>query len=176
MPDQETQRVENNSANAGAGTDEHTPGSRKRTLWFGQSTQFWLFCLLLGLALIGMGVIQATEGGALYWLILLWVYALFSLTRAWSQARERHESVWSQIHLYLFHWLGALVALHIVFIFERHEILARDATSDISMIILALASYLAGLHFERLFILIGGDPGDHGGCWRLRHRAFQACD
>lgn len=48
-----------------------------------------------------------------------------------------------------------MVALHIVFVFERHDILSRDAASDVSLVILALASYLAGLHFERLFILLG---------------------
>ena len=88
-------------------------------------------------------------------MILLWIYALFSLVRAWLQARERHESIWSEIHLHLFHWLGALVALHIIFMLERHDILSRDAASNVSMVILALSSYLAGLHFERMFLLIG---------------------
>ena len=103
-----------------------------------------------------MALTQATEsGGALYWLILLWIYALFSLVRAWLVARKHHESIWSVIHLHLFHWLGALVALHIVFMLEHHDILSRDAASDVSLVILALASYLAGLHFERLFVLLG---------------------
>ncbi|MCG6863008.1 MAG: hypothetical protein LJE70_17290 [Chromatiaceae bacterium] len=153
MPNQDTQKVENSGAKPQAGA---VPDSGKPSLWSGRWLQFWLFCVLLALALIGMGLTQATQGGgARYWLILLWIYALFSLMRAWLQARKRHESIWSDIHLHLFHWLGALIALHIVFVLERHDILSRDASSNVSMVILALSSYLAGLHFERMFLLIG---------------------
>ena len=153
MLDQDTQNVGNRGAKpqVDAAPDQDKPSSRS-----GRRLQFWLFCILLGLALIGMSLTQATKGGgALYWLILLWIYALFSLARAWLQARKRHEPIWSEIHLRFFHWLGALVALHLIFLLERHEILSRDAASDTSMVILGLSSYLAGLHFERMFLLIG---------------------
>ena len=155
MPDQEPQTAESGSTTVHAAA-ETAPEAAKRPFWSGRRGQFWMFCALLGLALIGMGVTETTVGGgALYWLILLWIYAFFSLGRAWFQARRRHESIWLMIHLHFFHWLGALVALHIVFLLERHDILARDGASDVSLLILALASYLAGLHFERLLILIG---------------------
>jgi hypothetical protein len=153
MPNQDTPKVENSNAKPHAGT---SPDLGKPSFWSSRRLQFWLFCVLLVLALVGMGLTQATEGGgALYWLILLWIYALFSLVHAWLQVRERHESIWSEIHLHLFHWLGALVAVHIIFMLERHDILSRDAASNVSMVILALSSYLAGLHFEREFLLIG---------------------
>jgi hypothetical protein len=38
---------------------------------------------------------------------------------------------------------------------EHRNILAWGAASDTSLVILALVSYLAGLHFERLFLLLG---------------------
>ena len=84
MSKQDTHKVEKNGAKTLIDAGEDMPLSGKRTLLSGRHVQFWLFCILLGLALISMGVTQATEGGgALYWLILLWVYALVSLTRAW---------------------------------------------------------------------------------------------
>lgn len=153
MPNQDTRQAENRGDKPQTGA---APDSGKPSWLSGGRRQFLLFCALLALALVGMGLTQASEGGgALYWLILLWVYALFSLFRAWSQARERHESIWSEIHIHLFHWVGALVALHIIFLLERNDILSRDAASNVSMVILALSSYLAGLHFERMFLLIG---------------------
>ena len=153
MPNQETRKDQIANANSDA---ETASGSGKHAHRSGHRLQFWLFCILLALALIGMGLTQATDsGGALYWLILLWIYALFSLARAWHQARERQESIWPHIHLHFFHWLGALMALHIVFVLERNEILDRNAASDVSLVVLALSSYMAGLHFERLFVLIG---------------------
>jgi len=156
MPNQDTHKVGNNGAQPHAAMAKAAPDAGKHAWLSGRSLQFWLFCILLGLALIGMGLTQASDGGgALYWLIVLWIYALFSLVRAWLQAKQRDESIWSEIHLHVFHWLGALVAVHIVFVLERNDILARNAASDVAMVVLALASYLAGLHFERLFVLIG---------------------
>jgi hypothetical protein len=153
MSDQETNKVQHTP---GRSDEEVLPSPARDTFWSGHKLQFWLFGILLALALVGMGLTQTAQGGgALYWLILLWIYASYSLLRAWLQAKELHKSIWPEIHLHLFHWLGALVALHIVFVLERHDILARDAASDVSLVVLALASYLAGLHFERLFILIG---------------------
>jgi hypothetical protein len=130
--------------------------SEKSTFWSGRRFQFLLFCLLLGLALLGMGLTESREdSGARYWLIVIWIYALVGLTLSWLQARRQHKAIWPEIHLHVFHWLGALVAMHIIFELERREILSRSVTSDFSMIILALTTYLAGLHFERMYVLIG---------------------
>ena len=103
MPNQDTHKVENGGAAPHAGTAETAPDAGKHALWSGRRLQFWLFCVLLGLALIGMGLTQASDGGgALYWLIVLWIYALFSLVRAWLLAKQRHESIWSEIHIHFF--------------------------------------------------------------------------
>jgi hypothetical protein len=104
MSKQDTHRVEQSGTKALGDTGEDVPLSGHWTLLSGRHVQFWLFCTLLGLALISMGVTQATEGGgALYWLILLWVYALVSLTPAWIQARKRNDLVWRQIRSELLH-------------------------------------------------------------------------
>lgn len=70
-------------------------------------------------------------------------------------ARKRNVSIWGEISLNFFHWLGTLAALYVVFGLEHYEILSRDTASDVSLIILPLSSYLAGLHFDRMFILVG---------------------
>ncbi|MGW8192999.1 MAG: hypothetical protein ACWGOX_01925 [Desulforhopalus sp.] len=141
---------------SGTATVDDATDHNREILWSGRNLQLWLFCALLVLALVGMGLTQATKGGgARYWLILLWIYALASLVRAWLQARERDESIWSEIHLHFFHWLGALVTLYIIFLLERHDILSRDAASNVSLVLLALSSYLAGVHFERMFLFLG---------------------
>ena len=156
MPDQDTHKVHDSDTDGDVGTADTARPAAKRHLWSGEKLQLWLFCILLLLALVGMGLTETVAGGgALYWLLLLWAYAFFSLGRSWLRARKRHESIWAEMHLHVFHWLGALAALHIIFLFERHALLARDAASDMALVTLALASYLAGLHFERLFVLIG---------------------
>ena len=66
MPNQDPQKVENSRAKLQAGP---APDSDKPSLWSGPRLQFWLFCVLLGLALIGMGLTQATEGGGTVYLV-----------------------------------------------------------------------------------------------------------
>jgi hypothetical protein len=156
MVDEDTPDVGPGKSETNAGAPETEPSGSSETLRSGRMLQFWLFCALLGLALVGMALTQATKGGGTrYWLIVLWVYALFGLARGWLQARRHNVSIWREISLNLLHWLGALTALYIVFGLEHYEILNRDAASDVSLIILALSSYLAGLHFDRMFILLG---------------------
>jgi hypothetical protein len=42
-----------------------------------------------------------------------------------------------------------------LFLLERTDIVSREATSDLSVILLSLICYLAGVHFQWMFVLIG---------------------
>ncbi len=122
-----------------------------------RSVDLWLFILMLVLALVGVGITQAEHaGGKLYWLLLILVYAGISLARAWQRANERHAPVWPMIRAQVFHWLGALVAINIVLYFESAEIAPRGTAADFSLLILALSCYLAGVHFNWSYALLGG--------------------
>lgn len=116
----------------------------------------WLFIVMLVLALIGVGMTQIeTTGGRLYWLFLVVVYATVSLVRASLQAKRRMQPVWPMISAQVFHWLGALVAINLVLLFEGVDVTSRGAASDFSLLILALSCYLAGVHFYWIFLLLG---------------------
>lgn len=117
----------------------------------------WLFILMLGLALIGVAVTEmAHAGGKLYWLFLVLVYAGISVVRAWQTAKGRDAPVWPMIRAQVLHWLGALVAINIVLYYESVDIANRGAAADYSLLILALACYLAGVHFNWSYLLLGG--------------------
>jgi hypothetical protein len=118
--------------------------------------QFVLFILMLVLALIGMGITQALpDGGWEYWAFLVLVYGLISVTATYRQAKSRGEPIWQMIRKQVLHWAGALVAFKLLFLLERTDIVSREATSDLSVILLSLICYLAGVHFQWMFILIG---------------------
>ena len=118
---------------------------------------FWIFVVMLVLALIGAGVSQIEDsGGWLYWFGLVVVYAAISVTRAWLEAKGQGQPVWPMIRSQVFHWLGALVAIKIILLFEATGVTDRGPASVYSLLVLALACYLAGVHFNWTFMLLGG--------------------
>jgi uncharacterized Tic20 family protein len=118
--------------------------------------QLIVFCALLVLAMIGMGLTESREdGGWEYWIFLILVYGSASVALAWRQAKQRAEPVWQMIRKQVLHWFGALITLKTLFLLERTDVISREAASDASVIILALVCYLAGVHFQWAFFLIG---------------------
>lgn len=117
----------------------------------------WIFIFMLVLALIGAGISQALDsGGSRYWLALVVIYAAISITRAWLSAKRKVEPVWPMIRAEVLHWAGALVAINIVLFFESSGITDRGPAAVFSLLVLALSCYLAGVHFDWSFMLLGG--------------------
>jgi len=140
-------------------TDIESPGDaapKTNPETTGWRLELWLFVLMLVLAIAGVGVTQmVATGGKLYWLFLLLVYALISLVLDWRrQARgdESGRSVWYRLRTQLLHWLGALVAVNIVLFFESVDIASRGAAADDTLMVLALSCYLAGVHFNWIYM------------------------
>lgn len=118
---------------------------------------FWIFVLMLVLAIGGVAVSQALDsGGRLYWLGLVLIYAAIGITRSYLNAKRRNLPSWSMIRAQVLHWVGALVAINIVLWFESSGIADRAPAADSALLILALSCFLAGVHFDWTFMLLGG--------------------
>lgn len=120
---------------------------------------FWVFGLMLALALVGAGVSEVEEKGRFlwfYWFGVVLVYAGISVVRAWLKARRQAQPVWPMIRTEVLNWLGALIAIKIILLFEATGITDRGAASVYSLLVLAVCSYLAGVHFDWTFMLLGG--------------------
>lgn len=117
---------------------------------------FWIFVVLLVLAIGGSAVSQAEEaGGRYYWSVLVLVYAAASIGRSWFQAKGQGGPVWDMIRTQVFHWFGTLVAIQIVLFFESDGITDRAPAAVFSLLLLALSTFLAGVHFNWTFLLLG---------------------
>lgn len=118
---------------------------------------FWLFVFMLILALVGVGVTQIDDGGLWhYWFVLVVIYAVISIVRAWQGAKaDPSRPIWPLIRAVVLHWIGALVAIKIVLLFEFSGITDRGAASTYALLLLALTCYLAGVHFDISFMLLG---------------------
>lgn len=117
---------------------------------------FWIFVGLLALAIVGAAVSQAEDtGGRHYWSALVLVYAAVSIGRSWLQAKGQGGPAWAMIQSQVLHWLGTLVAIQIVLFFEFEGITDRGPAADYSLLLLALGTFLAGVHFNWTFMLLG---------------------
>jgi hypothetical protein len=117
---------------------------------------FWLFVLMLVLALIGVGVTQIEHSGPrVYWVFLVLVYGGIGTALAWVRAKRRGAPVWPMIRGQALHWLGTLAAIKIVLLFEATGVTDRAPASDYSLLILALSCYLAGVHLNWTFRFLG---------------------
>jgi hypothetical protein len=129
-----------------------SPGTGKKKY----HVRTWVFCGLLVLALVGMGLTMSLEkGGWEFWVFLLAVYGGVSVFWAWQRAKQKGEPVWRMVRGQVFHWSSVLVTYAILVLFERTEIINREAASNVALLVLALACFLAGIHFEWSFLLVG---------------------
>jgi hypothetical protein len=112
--------------------------------------------IMVVLALIGVGLTTSRSESALtYWIWLVPIYGLLCIATA--GARGWHEKGLRQLQLVrqVAHWLGIGLALWIDFLIRRAGEETATAAALNAMMLLALGCYLAGVHLEWHFILVG---------------------
>lgn len=113
-------------------------------------------CVMLVLALAGIGFTQATESGAWeYWLFVIVVYAALGLWRSTRSAKQAGQSIKKSIAKELSHWATLLAFLAALLLLERREIINRDSASYFAVMLLALTCCLAGVHIDWLLLVVG---------------------
>jgi hypothetical protein len=111
---------------------------------------------MLVLALVGMGLTMSLDhGGWEFWVFLLAVYGGVSIFWARQNAKQKQHPLWRTVRDEVLHWSSVLVIYAILVVFERTDIINRDAASNVALLVLALACFLAGVHFEWTFLLVG---------------------
>ena len=119
--------------------------------------QFVLFCVMLLLALGGMGLTQSLESGAWeYWVFVVFVYACIGVWKSVRHARRAGLSVRKGVVRELSHW-GTLVGfLAVLFFLERRQVVDRQSASSFALMLLALSCFMAGVHLDWQLLLLGG--------------------
>ena len=122
----------------------------------GWKIQLGALCLMLALALGGMGMTQASKGGAWeYWLFVVVVYASLGLWRTVRRAKQEGNPVFESVAREVAHWAVLLGFLGVLFMLERREIIDRESASDSALMLLALSCCLAGVHFDWQMLIVG---------------------
>ena len=129
--------------------EAQTPRSRSHV---GEAT----ILVLVVLAAVGVGVTNiSAQYGFRYWLAMAPTFALVNLASSWTRARGEGQNVSSILLAQLLHWAGAVLAIYMVFILYRMNWLSDQESGVLALLVLALASFLSGVHTDWHFCVVG---------------------
>ena len=109
-----------------------------------------LVCSILGVLITDFAPSLAWH----YWLLMVPFFAILCIWLGWYVARKHHISgvtIWHEV----LHWFGLLIAVYIVSIVVHSGIISYLTGALFVLILLSLTVFLAGVHFDAMFMLIG---------------------
>ena len=114
------------------------------------------YIIMLSMAVLGIGLVTFTgEPSGFYWELLTPVYCALCIHVGWRHADTRQEKIkliWTQI----LHWLAFLAAMWLIYSPTMRSLVDVNATGLNLMTLLALATFVAGVHAEAWQICIVG--------------------
>lgn len=114
------------------------------------------YIVMLCMAVSGVGLITFTKGPpGHYWRLLAVVYCALCIYIGWPRAQTRPERVslvWTQI----LHWAAFLVAMSLIYSPAMRALVDVDASGLNLMVLLALGTFVAGVHAKAWQICVVG--------------------
>jgi hypothetical protein len=114
------------------------------------------YIIMLSMAVLGIGLVTFTgEPSGFYWELLTPVYCGLCIHVGWRHAHTRQEKIkliWTQI----LHWLAFLAAMWLIYSPTMRSLVDVNATGLNLMTLLALATFVAGVHAEAWQICVVG--------------------
>jgi len=118
--------------------------------------RFIIGTIMLVLALLGMVLTDMKVGGGwFYWRIITPIYALLSLGLSLHlrhlQVRNTVAKIWHEI----LHWVGFLLSVYLVSALVKMGFISQFQAGVEVLVLVALATFLAGVYIEPTFLVIG---------------------
>jgi hypothetical protein len=111
---------------------------------------------LITLSAIGIVITDISPTyGFWSWMGMVPIFGGLSLYTGWSRARDRGVSASSVIKTQLLHWIGLLFAVNLVFLLLRKGRINNTEAGLVALLLLAFATFLAGVHFDWRYIIVG---------------------
>jgi hypothetical protein len=115
-----------------------------------------IMILLVLLVIVGIGITDfSPQLSHWYWLAMVLVTGIACLFMEWSRARQKGLSATTIIKKEVFIWLSVLVAVNLVYFLFHSGRLDSENTGLIILLILALATFLAGLRLGWRLCILG---------------------
>ena len=125
------------------------------------SRHFWkvgaiVATIMVILALIGVGLTTTYRSVALrYWMTLVPIYGLLCVATAWLRSQQEAEFDFGAVIRQVVHWLGVGAAVALGFYVNSTGEETGSASGLDALLLLAIGCFLAGVHFQWLFALVG---------------------
>jgi hypothetical protein len=114
------------------------------------------YLAILALTVCGVGYVSMTRQPIfLYWQLLALFIAVICIFAGWQSARDSQER-WHVVWTQLLHWGAFLIAMSLVFLPSVQAIANADATSLIILLLLALGTFVAGVHISSWRMCLNG--------------------
>lgn len=118
--------------------------------------QNWPYVLMLVLALSGVAMTSlARQAMTLYWVLLAPLFALLSIYARWRDVGPG-GSRWTLVRVEISHWLSVMVAMYLTLIGGVRQMMNADASALMTLTILALGTFTAGLQIGAWRICLVG--------------------
>lgn len=112
--------------------------------------------LLVLLSVVGIGITDfAPQFSHWYWLAMVPATGIACLVMEWSRARQNGLDAATIVKKEVSMWLSVLVAVNLVYFLLHAGRLDSENTGLVILLILALATFLAGLHLGWRLCLLG---------------------
>lgn len=113
-----------------------------------------ILVLLLILSLIGIGITDFSPAdGYGYWIIMVFVFALFAIIIGWLQSKHRSDDFKIILREQSIHWATSLLVVGGAFLVQKDE--GKTDIGLVTLLILSLATVLDGLRVGWRFSLVG---------------------
>jgi hypothetical protein len=114
------------------------------------------YLAILVLTVCGVGYVSMTRQPIfVYWELLALFIAAICIFAGWRRARDSQER-WRVVWTQLLHWGAFLIAMSLVFFPSVQAIVNADAASLIILLLLALGTFVAGVHISSWRMCLNG--------------------
>lgn len=116
----------------------------------------WLSLALLLLTLGGIGMLQfQSQYATTYWLVMVPLFGIVNAIAAWRPLQTQGLKSGEIVRRMVLHWGGLALSLGVVFLVMDDTGLGSEVAAMIAASLLALTCFLAGVHFDWHFMVLG---------------------
>jgi hypothetical protein len=108
-----------------------------------------LLCILIMIGLFLTNV--SHERARFYWSAMFPIFGVFSIWNELKSPGHDAQPLWKLLAVQALHWLGPIIAVRIIFLQLSRGQMDADAVALVTLLILSVTSFLAGVHLNRSF-------------------------
>lgn len=140
-----------------ASTSPDTTAAPTPTAGSSAPVQEIVLLALVVLSAIGVAISEISPPRAFrYWLVMVPIFGGVSLFSSWSSARASGMTAGGVLGRQLLHWAALAVAVCLVFLLQKTGHLGEADAGSVTLLSIALATFLAGVHFDWRYCVVGG--------------------